>query len=68
MGVDVTVDAPRGEGPAALPVALENMILGQLRAKTDWFANATYYNGYNRGYIRRGATVDKTMSRKVLKR
>jgi len=41
-----------------LPVQIENMILRYVKAKADWYTNATHYN---RERIKRGATVDKTV-------
>jgi len=41
-----------------LPVAIENMIIRFVKAKADWYTNATHYN---RERIKRGATVDKTV-------
>ena len=48
-----------------LPVQIENMILRYVKAKADWYINATHYN---RERIKRGATVDKTVARKNLGR
>ena len=48
-----------------LPAAIENMIIRYVKAKADWWTNATYYN---RERIRRGATVDKTVCKKNLGR
>ena len=48
-----------------LPVQIENMILRYVKAKADWYTNATHYN---RERIKRGATVDKTVARKNLGR
>jgi pre-mRNA-processing factor 8 len=41
------------------------MIIRYVKAKADWWTNATYYN---RERIRRGATVDKTVCKKNLGR
>jgi len=41
------------------------MILRYVKAKADWYINATHYN---RERIKRGATVDKTVARKNLGR
>ena len=48
-----------------LPVPVENMILRYVKAKADWWTSAAHFN---RERIRRGATVDKTVSRKNLGR
>jgi len=48
-----------------LPAPIENIILRYVKAKADWWTNATYYN---RERIRRGATVDKTVCKKNLGR
>jgi len=48
-----------------LPVQIENMILRYVKAKADWYTNATHYN---RERIKRGATVDKTVVKKNLGR
>jgi len=48
-----------------LPVQIESMILRFVKAKADWYTNATHYN---RERIKRGATVDKTVCRKNLGR
>jgi len=48
-----------------LPQPIENMIIRYVKAKADWWTNATYYN---RERIRRGATVDKTVCKKNLGR
>jgi pre-mRNA-processing factor 8 len=48
-----------------LPEPIENMIIRYVKAKADWWTNATYYN---RERIRRGATVDKTVCKKNLGR
>jgi pre-mRNA-processing factor 8 len=48
-----------------LPTPIENMILRYVKAKADWWTSAAHYN---RERIRRGATVDKTVSRKNLGR
>lgn len=45
-----------------LPAPIENMIIRYVKAKADWWTNATYFN---RERIRRGATVDKTVCKKV---
>ena len=44
---------------------IENMILRYVKAKADWWTNATYHN---RERIRRGATIDKTLVKKNLGR
>lgn len=41
------------------------MIIRYIKAKADWWTNAAYYN---RERIRRGATVDKTVTKKNLGR
>lgn len=48
-----------------LPGPVENMIIRYVKAKADWWTNATYYN---RERIRKGATVDKTVCKKNLGR
>ena len=48
-----------------LPAAIESMILRFVKAKADWWTNAAHYN---RERIRRGATVDKTITKKNLGR
>jgi pre-mRNA-processing factor 8 len=48
-----------------LPAPIENMIIRYVKAKADWWTNATYFN---RERIRRGATVDKTVCKKNLGR
>lgn len=48
-----------------LPPAIENMILRYVKAKADWWTNVAHYN---RERIRRGATVDKTVTKKNLGR
>lgn len=48
-----------------LPAPVENMIIRYVKAKADWWTNATYYN---RERIRKGATVDKTVCKKNLGR
>eukprot|EP00898_Chlorokybus_atmophyticus_P000280 jgi/Chlat1/1252/Chrsp115S01693 len=48
-----------------LPAPIENMILRYVKSKADWWTNVAHYN---RERIRRGATVDKTVSRKNLGR
>jgi pre-mRNA-processing factor 8 len=48
-----------------LPTPIENMILRYVKAKADWWTNVAHYN---RERIRRGATVDKTVSKKNLGR
>ncbi|KAI7735156.1 hypothetical protein M8C21_005910, partial [Ambrosia artemisiifolia] len=48
-----------------LPVLIENMVLRYVKSKADWWTNSAHYN---RERIRRGATVDKTISRKNLGR
>lgn len=42
-----------------LPAPIENMILRYVKMKADWWTNVAHYN---RERIRRGATVDKTVS------
>ncbi|KAL4539197.1 hypothetical protein Ndes2526B_g02544 [Nannochloris sp. 'desiccata'] len=48
-----------------LPAPIESMILRYVKMKADWWTNVAHYN---RERIRRGATVDKTVSRKNLGR
>ncbi|PWN47328.1 PRP8 pre-mRNA processing factor 8-like protein [Violaceomyces palustris] len=48
-----------------MPTAVENVILRYVKAKSDWWTSVAHYN---RERIRRGATVDKTVSRKNLGR
>jgi len=48
-----------------MPVPIENMILRYVKSKADWWTNVAHYN---RERIRRGATVDKTVCRKNLRR
>ena len=48
-----------------LPAPIESMILRYIKMKADWWTNVAHYN---RERIRRGATVDKTVSRKNLGR
>jgi len=48
-----------------LPTPVENMILKYVKAKADWWTSAAHYN---RERIRRGATVDKTVTKKNLGR
>lgn len=48
-----------------LPAPVESMILRYVKMKADWWTNVAHYN---RERIRRGATVDKTVSRKNLGR
>ncbi len=48
-----------------MPAPVENMIIRYVKAKADWWTNATYYN---RERIRKGATVDKTVCKKNLGR
>jgi len=50
---------------AGLPVPIENMILRYVKSKADWWTNTAHYN---RERIRRGATVDKTVTKKNLGR
>lgn len=45
-----------------LPTPIENMILRYVKSKADWWTNVAHYN---RERIRRGATVDKTVCKKV---
>ena len=42
-----------------MPAPIENMILRYVKSKADWWTNVAHYN---RERIRRGATVDKTVS------
>ena len=48
-----------------MPTAIENVILRYVKSKADWWTSVAHYN---RERIRRGATVDKTVSRKNLGR
>ncbi|WFD31583.1 Pre-mRNA-processing-splicing factor 8 [Malassezia sp. CBS 17886] len=48
-----------------MPTAIENVILRYVKSKSDWWTSVAHYN---RERIRRGATVDKTVSRKNLGR
>ncbi|GAA94310.1 uncharacterized protein L969DRAFT_90018 [Mixia osmundae IAM 14324] len=48
-----------------MPVAIENIILRYVKQKADWWTSVAHYN---RERIRRGATVDKTVSKKNLGR
>lgn len=48
-----------------LPAPVESMILRYVKMKADWWTNVAHYN---RERIRRGATVDKTVTRKNLGR
>ncbi|SPO35462.1 related to splicing factor PRP8 (U5 snRNP) [Pseudozyma flocculosa] len=48
-----------------MPTAVENLILRYVKLKADWWTSVTHYN---RERIRRGATVDKTVSKKNLGR
>lgn len=48
-----------------MPAPIEAMILRYIKMKADWWTNVAHYN---RERIRRGATVDKTVSRKNLGR
>lgn len=48
-----------------MPVAIENIILRYVKSKADWWTSVAHYN---RERIRRGATVDKTVSKKNLGR
>ena len=50
---------------SGMPVIIENMILRYVKAKADWWTNATYYQ---RERIKRGATCDKIICRKNLGR
>lgn len=45
-----------------LPVPIENMILRYVKSKADWWTSVAHYN---RERIKRGATVDKTICKKV---
>ncbi|GJY32194.1 pre-mRNA-processing-splicing factor 8A [Tanacetum coccineum] len=48
-----------------LAAPIENIILRYVKSKSDWWTNVAHYN---RERVRRGATVDKTVSRKNLGR
>ncbi|EAL70007.1 pre-mRNA processing factor 8 [Dictyostelium discoideum AX4] len=48
-----------------LPIPIENMILRYVKSKADWWTNIAHYN---RERIKRGATIDKTASKKNLGR
>ncbi|RUS28601.1 PRP8 domain IV core-domain-containing protein, partial [Jimgerdemannia flammicorona] len=48
-----------------LPMPIENMILRYVKSKADWWTSVAHYN---RERIRRGATVDKTVTKKNLGR
>ena len=48
-----------------LPAPVESIILRYVKAKSDWWTQVAHYN---RERIRRGATVDKTVSKKNLGR
>jgi pre-mRNA-processing factor 8 len=48
-----------------MPTAIENIILRYVKSKADWWTSVAHYN---RERIRRGATVDKTVSKKNLGR
>ncbi|EFC49814.1 splicing factor Prp8 [Naegleria gruberi] len=48
-----------------LPSPIENMILRYVKSKADWWTNVAHYN---RERIKRGVTVDKTVSKKNLGR
>eukprot|EP01119_Soliformovum_irregulare_P013939 TRINITY_DN3762_c0_g1_i1.p1 TRINITY_DN3762_c0_g1~~TRINITY_DN3762_c0_g1_i1.p1 ORF type:complete len:2371 (+),score=727.16 TRINITY_DN3762_c0_g1_i1:597-7115(+) len=48
-----------------LPGPVESMILRYVKSKADWWTNVAHYN---RERIRRGATVDKTVTKKNLGR
>jgi len=48
-----------------MPTAVENIILRYVKSKADWWSSVAHYN---RERIRRGATVDKTVSKKNLGR
>lgn len=48
-----------------MPTAIENIILRYVKSKADWWSSVAHYN---RERIRRGATVDKTVSKKNLGR
>ncbi|RUS16869.1 PRP8 pre-mRNA processing factor 8-like protein, isoform CRA_d, partial [Endogone sp. FLAS-F59071] len=48
-----------------LPTPIENMILRYVKSKADWWTSVAHYN---RERIRRGATVDKTVTKKNLGR
>ena len=50
---------------AGLPAPMEAMIVRYVKMKADWWTNVAHYN---RERIRRGATVDKTATRKNLGR
>jgi hypothetical protein len=45
-----------------MPAPVENMILRYIKSKADWWTNIAHYN---RERIKRGATVDKTVCKKV---
>lgn len=44
-----------------LPLPVENLILRYVKSKADWWTNVAHFN---RERIKRGATVDKTVSKK----
>jgi len=48
-----------------MPTAIENIILRYIKSKSDWWTSVAHYN---RERIRRGATVDKAVSKKNLGR
>lgn len=48
-----------------MPTAVENIILRYVKSKADWWTSVAHYN---RERIKRGATVDKTVSKKNLGR
>lgn len=48
-----------------MPTPVENIILRYVKSKADWWTSVAHYN---RERIRRGATVDKTVSKKNLGR
>lgn len=48
-----------------LPTPIENMILRYVKSKADWWTSVAHYN---RERIKRGATVDKTVTKKNLGR
>eukprot|EP00501_MAST-03F_sp_TOSAG23-6_P001556 GSMAST32.ASY1.ANO1.1620.1 assembled CDS len=48
-----------------LPAPIENMILRYVKSKADWWTNIAHYN---RERVRRGATCNKTVTRKNLGR
>ncbi|EPQ28314.1 uncharacterized protein PFL1_04141 [Pseudozyma flocculosa PF-1] len=68
MPASVEVNESRSNTPwkvPGMPTAVENLILRYVKLKADWWTSVTHYN---RERIRRGATVDKTVSKKNLGR